>query len=231
MDDTQQSQPSPPQPSPPQPSIPQPSTPKSSTTKSSTPQPSTPQSSILRKKHARFTPELRAEICKHRLKKGKKPSWAEFHRRIPHVSASAARYTVKRAVQQAGSGDIDVVLKYLRNSVRPLLGLARRRCGTATTNTAAMDTATMDIENLSLIFPPASLVKAGVPTASVALLVKDGVSTHVVTTGLEDKDTLYQACSISKAITGLAVAKLIDQGHIQYSLRSSRIICPRRPWT
>jgi CubicO group peptidase (beta-lactamase class C family) len=35
--------------------------------------------------------------------------------------------------------------------------------------------------------------------------------------GSEDKDTLYQACSISKAITGLAVAKLIDQGHLKYS--------------
>lgn len=36
-------------------------------------------------------------------------------------------------------------------------------------------------------------------------------------TGSEDKDTLYQACSISKAITGLAIAKLIDQGYLEYS--------------
>ena len=77
--------------------------------------------------------------------------------------------------------------------------------------------AKMDIKNLSSIIPSVSLAKAGVPTASVALLSKDRVSTHVITTGSEDKDTLYQACSISKAITGLAVAKLIDQGHLAYS--------------
>lgn len=78
--------------------------------------------------------------------------------------------------------------------------------------------AKMDINNLSTIIPPVSLTKAGVPTASVAMLSRDKVSTHVITTtGSEDKDTLYQACSISKAITGLSVAKLIDQGHITYS--------------
>ena len=36
-------------------------------------------------------------------------------------------------------------------------------------------------------------------------------------TGSGDKDTLYQACSISKAITSLSVARLIDQGHLKYS--------------
>lgn len=125
---------------------------------------------------------------------------------MPHVSASAARQTVKRAVQRAGSKDNAVVLNYLQSLARPL-GRPRRR----------RDTATMDIEKLSSMFAPASLVKAGVPTASVALLTRNKMSTHVITTGAEDKDTLYQACSISKAITGLAVAKLIDQGHLEYS--------------
>jgi hypothetical protein len=41
----------------------------------------------------------------------------------------------------------------------------------------------MDIENLSSIISPDSLTRAGVPTASVALLSKDRVSTHVITTG------------------------------------------------
>ena len=75
----------------------------------------------------------------------------------------------------------------------------------------------MDIENLSSILPPALLARTGVPTASVALLSRARVSTHVITTGPEDKDTLYQACSISKAITALAVAELVDQGHLAYS--------------
>jgi hypothetical protein len=42
----------------------------------------------------------------------------------------------------------------------------------------------MDIENLSSIISPASLIRAGVPTASVALLSRHRVSTHVVTTGM-----------------------------------------------
>jgi CubicO group peptidase (beta-lactamase class C family) len=77
----------------------------------------------------------------------------------------------------------------------------------------------MNIKDLSSIIPASSLVRAGVPTASVALLSKGKVSTHVITTGSPDEDTLYQACSISKAITALAVARLIDQGHLTYSTR------------
>lgn len=79
----------------------------------------------------------------------------------------------------------------------------------------------MDIKTLSSIFPPSSLVQAGVPTASVAVYSEktSTVSTQMITLGSEDKDTLYQACSISKAITALAVAKLIDQGYIAYSTK------------
>jgi len=45
--------------------------------------------------------------------------------------------------------------------------------------------AKMDIKNLSSIITPASLARAGVPTASVALLSRDGVvETDVVTTGM-----------------------------------------------
>lgn len=166
---------------------------------SDTPQQTPP--NTPRKKHEPFTPELRAVICKRSLVD--KWTCAEIEERLPHVSAKAARKTVKRAVQRAGSEDIDFVLQHLHiapRSGRPRTGAAK-----------------MDIKNLSSIFPPASLAKAGVPTASVALLSRDKVSTHVIATGSEDTNTLYQACSISKAITGLAVAKLIDQGHLKYS--------------
>lgn len=41
--------------------------------------------------------------------------------------------------------------------------------------------------------------------------------TQVITSGSEDTITLFQACSISKAITALAVARIIDDGHLTYS--------------
>jgi CubicO group peptidase (beta-lactamase class C family) len=81
----------------------------------------------------------------------------------------------------------------------------------------------MDLETLTPIFPPSLLQEAGIPTASVAVLSEvtgtGTVSTHVVTSGSEDKNTLYQACSISKAITALAVAKLINQGLLTYDTK------------
>jgi CubicO group peptidase (beta-lactamase class C family) len=90
-----------------------------------------------------------------------------------------------------------------------------------TSDSITTNTTKMDLETLSSIFNPQSLIEAGVPTASIALLsAKTGtLSTHVITTGSEDKETLYQACSISKAITALAVAKLIDQGQLTYSAK------------
>lgn len=59
----------------------------------------------------------------------------------------------------------------------------------------------------------------GVPSASIAILDNGRVSAHVITNGKEDIDTVYQACSISKAIVGLAVARLIDQGRISYDTK------------
>lgn len=56
----------------------------------------------------------------------------------------------------------------------------------------------------------------GIPTASIAVLENGKISAHVITQGSEDTETLYQCCSISKPITGLAVAKLVDQGRISY---------------
>ncbi len=60
----------------------------------------------------------------------------------------------------------------------------------------------------------------GVPSVSMALIDRSGaLTTHVITNGKEDRDTVYQACSISKAITSLAVAKLVDDGRISYEDR------------
>lgn len=61
----------------------------------------------------------------------------------------------------------------------------------------------------------------GVPSASIALLEDPSnfIQPHVITKGNENAETLYQACSISKAITALAVARLIDQGRLSYETK------------
>ncbi|KAK4498193.1 hypothetical protein PRZ48_010850 [Zasmidium cellare] len=61
----------------------------------------------------------------------------------------------------------------------------------------------------------------GVPSASIALLEDPfgPIQSHVITNSHENPNTLYQACSISKAITALAVAKLIDQGRLSYETK------------
>ncbi|KAK5169060.1 uncharacterized protein LTR77_006369 [Saxophila tyrrhenica] len=66
------------------------------------------------------------------------------------------------------------------------------------------------------IVSPNQLNTAGVPSASVAILEDGKISAHVITNGQENTETVYQACSISKAITALAVAKLVDEGRISY---------------
>ncbi|KAK6438048.1 hypothetical protein LTR95_005758 [Oleoguttula sp. CCFEE 5521] len=72
------------------------------------------------------------------------------------------------------------------------------------------------LQDLSSIVPLKLLQAAGVPSASIAVLSGGTVETHVITKGSEDVDTIYQACSISKAITGIAVARLIDKGRLTY---------------
>ncbi|EME80971.1 uncharacterized protein MYCFIDRAFT_197828 [Pseudocercospora fijiensis CIRAD86] len=56
----------------------------------------------------------------------------------------------------------------------------------------------------------------GVPCASVAILDHGKVTSSVISNGPEDADTIFQACSISKSITSLAVAVLVDAGTITY---------------
>ena len=62
------------------------------------------------------------------------------------------------------------------------------------------------------------LREAGVPSVSMAFLDDplSPVQHHVMSRGDENSETVYQACSISKAITALAVAKLVDLGTLSY---------------
>ena len=59
----------------------------------------------------------------------------------------------------------------------------------------------------------------GVPTASLAILEDGKISSHVITNGKENEQTVYQACSISKAITAIGVAKLVDAGKLSYDTK------------
>ncbi|KAK5138433.1 hypothetical protein LTR08_000019 [Meristemomyces frigidus] len=75
------------------------------------------------------------------------------------------------------------------------------------------------LEDLLEIVPVERLNADGVPSASIAILEHGKISAAVITSSREDTETVYQACSISKAITALAVAKLVDDGHFTYDTR------------
>ncbi|RMY77239.1 hypothetical protein D0863_01459 [Hortaea werneckii] len=77
----------------------------------------------------------------------------------------------------------------------------------------------MTLERLTKIVTADTLHLAGVPSASIAILEDGKLSATVITNGTENAETLYQACSISKAITSLAVARLVDDGHFSYDTR------------
>jgi len=76
-------------------------------------------------------------------------------------------------------------------------------------------------DHLSQIITPSTLASIGVPTASIALHQDGKITAHTLTTGPHkaDSETLYQACSISKAITALAVARLVDQGKLSWTTK------------
>lgn len=76
-----------------------------------------------------------------------------------------------------------------------------------------------DIETFFL--PVGNLADEGVPSVSIAWLDRPfgNIQSHTITQGRENTETIYQACSISKAITALAVAKLVDQGILSYETK------------
>lgn len=77
----------------------------------------------------------------------------------------------------------------------------------------------MTLERLTKTVTADTLHFAGVPSASIAILEDGKISATAITNGTENAETLYQACSISKAITSLAVARLVDDGHFSYDTR------------
>lgn len=76
-----------------------------------------------------------------------------------------------------------------------------------------------DVE--TFLLPADLLADNGIPSMSIAWLDHPSASlqNHIITTCRHNTDTAYQAASISKAITALAVAKLIDQGRLTYETK------------
>lgn len=58
------------------------------------------------------------------------------------------------------------------------------------------------------------LAEAGTPSMSIAILKGGKVSSKCYSTLGDDEDTLFQACSISKPVTALAVMLLVDRGKL-----------------
>jgi CubicO group peptidase (beta-lactamase class C family) len=74
------------------------------------------------------------------------------------------------------------------------------------------------------ILSPAKLDSYGAPSTSVAILEDGALHTHVFSKSAEDAETVYRADSISKAITALGVARLVDQGRLTYDSRMTNLI-------
>ncbi|KAF7197351.1 hypothetical protein HII31_01161 [Pseudocercospora fuligena] len=76
-----------------------------------------------------------------------------------------------------------------------------------------------DVERL--LVSADDLNDVGIPSISMAFLQTptSDIESLTITNGEENIETVYQACSISKAITALAVAKLIDLEHLSYATK------------
>lgn len=59
------------------------------------------------------------------------------------------------------------------------------------------------------------LAAIGSPTVSIAVLDRGSIASKCISTIGGDTATLFQACSISKPITGMAVMRLVQQGKLQ----------------
>jgi CubicO group peptidase (beta-lactamase class C family) len=67
------------------------------------------------------------------------------------------------------------------------------------------------------ILPSTRIAQYGAPSASVAILENDDVQTHVFTKNDEDSQTMYLADSNTKPITALGIARLVDQGLLNFT--------------
>lgn len=74
-------------------------------------------------------------------------------------------------------------------------------------------------ENDGNISTASILAKLGTPCASVAIIEDGVISSHCFSTGQENTETVFQACSISKPTFAVALLKLVDEGKIALDSR------------
>ncbi|KAL7942789.1 beta-lactamase/transpeptidase-like protein [Trichoderma barbatum] len=63
------------------------------------------------------------------------------------------------------------------------------------------------------------LAKLGTPCASIAVMEDGIISSHCFSTGQDNTETVFQACSISKPTFAVALMKLVDEGKIELDSR------------
>ena len=56
------------------------------------------------------------------------------------------------------------------------------------------------------------LAEVGTTSASIAVLEDGEITSHCISTRSDDRDTLFQACSISKPVAGLALMRMVEDG-------------------
>lgn len=70
----------------------------------------------------------------------------------------------------------------------------------------------------------AVLASLGTPSISIGLLDKGNISSHTISSLADDEQTLFQACSITKPLTGVIVFQLIEQGKLELHAPISRYL-------
>ncbi|KAK0387565.1 hypothetical protein NLU13_3811 [Sarocladium strictum] len=85
------------------------------------------------------------------------------------------------------------------------------------------------LENLLLansgsLTPAQALAELGTPSTSIAVLENGAISSVCHSTVGDDDATVFQACSISKPITALAIMRLIDDGHFTLESTVSQLL-------
>ncbi|KAL6814465.1 beta-lactamase/transpeptidase-like protein [Trichoderma sp. SZMC 28015] len=68
------------------------------------------------------------------------------------------------------------------------------------------------------------LAKLGTPCASVAIMEDGVISSHCFSTGQENTESIFQACSISKPTFAVALLKLVDEGKIALDTRIGDVL-------
>lgn len=71
------------------------------------------------------------------------------------------------------------------------------------------------------------LAEIGSPSVSIAILDHGSITSKCISTVGGDSETLFQACSISKPITGMAAMRLVQAGKLQLDSKIVQLLPDR----